>query len=122
EIDAEQAARVERIDSMWQEQYGGDDAPAGMNEAIEGMFANQGSTWLADSNHRDLEIRLNQQLLADGTNSPEAVALATQIAVDGAGTDEERLQRMWSGLTPAEARAASAAWEEEFATGSETLE
>jgi ribosomal protein L29 len=108
-----QAERAELLNSRWQERYGGEGQPADMNAAIEGMFEG--------SSHAELETRLNQELLASGTNSPAAVAMATELAIDGWGTDEDRLTRMWSGMTPDEAAEATRLWEEEFADGDETL-
>ncbi len=100
--------RAADLEALYEETYGGE-----LDAAVEDMFA--------DSSDSELEIELNQELLASGTNSPEAVAIATQLAIDGLGTDEDQLTRMWSGLTPEEADEAKRIWETRFGDG-ESLE
>jgi DNA uptake protein ComE-like DNA-binding protein len=59
-----------------------------------------------------LEIEAHQQMLEDGTNSPEVVALITELSTNDAGTKDERLQRVWDNLTPAQATEARQIWQD----------
>lgn len=59
-----------------------------------------------------LEIEVHQKMLEEGTNSPEVVALITELSTNDMGTKDERLQRAWDNLTPAQAAEARQVWED----------
>ena len=109
-----QAERQAEFEAAWQAQYGGQaGGPATVSDAIGQVYQN--------ADNSALEIEAHQEMLAAGTNNEQVVALISQLSVDGAGTDEDRMQRAWAGLTPQEADQAQQIWQDRFAEGDETL-
>lgn len=106
----EQQARAQQFEQRWQERYGGQEGePGSVNDAMEQMYEH--------ADNGELEAETHQMMLEDGTNSPRVVANLTQLSVDGAGTDDERLQRAWQGMTPDETAEAEQIWEDEHGNG-----
>jgi hypothetical protein len=114
EVVAAQRSRTDAFEHQWQAQYGqANGAPANVQDGIRAAYAS--------SDNPELEVEVASSLYQDGHATPATIATATQLAVDGMGTDEDRIQRMWSGLHPREADQARQAWESRYGNG-ETLD
>lgn len=115
EVVADQQSRAADFDARWQADYGDQEgAPASVTAAMGEIYANEDNS--------DLEVDAATAMLQDGTNSARVVAMTSELAIDGGGTNEERLTRMWAGLTPDEADEAQRIWTDDISEDGGSLQ
>jgi DNA uptake protein ComE-like DNA-binding protein len=120
EVREKQETRQARFEAEYGEQYAGrDGAPSSAAQGLNDLYDED-----EYGGNSDLERRAHLAMLQDGTNSARVVSLLSELSVEHGtfgGTDEDRLKRAWTNLTPAEADEAAALWADEFGEN-ETLE
>jgi hypothetical protein len=91
----QQDQREAAMRARYQEQYGGPEGRT-MDAAIRGITAGR------TDKSAEIQQRLMQNMLADGTNSPRVAADMIALGAEGAGTDEAMIKRALTGMRPDE--------------------